>query len=321
MGSFGKSGATRRVLRASRPKASKWAAPRSVRCRVLKYFSAAQNLTSVSIGGPSRRIDGHRPRPVRITHGPNTDEMFANCLCHQLSPSLVLRIERGRRGVVGVAVLDRMPARAYQHDQREHDQHDIDQPLFGFSRHRRHRTSRATAAPHKLVRQASPARAVCAPAALISQAFHKATDVPRGNSRRRSLLELIPRLCLTECHGTLLKKRSPEWNLVQCAPPPRIARPAARVSRHGTAIPSCLRASVPMCLSVIQTLSLSKGRIDSARMSALSEFLPPVPPFPLDCPVKIGRSRLGGRLLPPITSLAPKFLQNHNSVEPGKKYL
>jgi hypothetical protein len=45
--------------------------------------------------------------------------------------------------------------------------------------------------------------------------YLKATDMPERKSHRRSPPSPSQRLCRTECYETLLKKRSPEWNLIR----------------------------------------------------------------------------------------------------------
>src|SRR5439155_5334449 len=78
----------------------------------------------------------------------------------------------------------------------------------------------------------------------------------------------------TECHGTLLKKRSPEWNLIQSESPPRVARPLARISRCGIALARdrCLQRQEAAMKSIIDLgseLLFDRSRVASPYLRLL----------------------------------------------------
>ena len=57
---------------------------------------------------------------------------------------------------------------------------------------------------------------IAAPAALMSRSTSaNATDVPLGKRPRRSRPSPSERLRRIECYETLLKKRTPDWNLIR----------------------------------------------------------------------------------------------------------
>ena len=87
----------------------------------------------VAMATPALRTLRKNLPDARIGQG--VYQMFSNRVCHELSPSLIIRIDRSRRHVVRVALLGRMPAGAYQRNHREqgvgvHSHQTITGPAF-----------------------------------------------------------------------------------------------------------------------------------------------------------------------------------------------